>query len=129
MTNATRMIIFALAFNIVVLMPVVLVLMLDLPSAEQGLGPVTDSRLILTSIFIAIAVVSAALIAMHLGRMTWAMPMSVALFAVQITYKLITVPMVGISSPVVITNLVVVVLQLVALFMLWQSHRRSESLA
>jgi hypothetical protein len=107
-----------------VLTPVVTVLLLGLSPADQAFGPVTEGRQILTSIYIAIAVVSAGLIAMHLMSLPWAMPMSVALFAVQITYKLITVPMVGLSNPVVITNLVVVVVQAVALFVLWQAHQR-----
>lgn len=129
MTTATRFTIIALAFNIIVLVPVVSVLMLGLSPAEKGFGPVTDGRLILTSIYMAIAVVSAALIALHLKRQSWAMSMSVALFAVQITYKLITVPMVGLSNPVVITNLVVVAVQIVALSILWQAHQRSEASA
>lgn len=124
MTTATTFTLFALAFNIIVLTPVVTVLLLGFLPADQVFGPVTEGRQILTSIYIAIAVVSAALIAMHLLSLPWAMPMSVALFAVQITYKLITVPMVGLSNPVVITNLVVVVVQAVALFVLWQAHQR-----
>ena len=44
-----------------------------------------ESRLILISIYIAIAVVSAVLIAVHLMQMDWAIPMTVALFGVQIT--------------------------------------------
>ena len=127
MNNATRFILFALAFNVLVLVPVVSALLLDLSHAEQSVGPVTNGRLILTSIYIAIAVVSAALIAMHLKRLAWAIPMSVALFSVQITYKLITVPMVGISNPVVITNLVVVLVQLIALFALWNSMQKSAA--
>lgn len=129
MTTATRFTIIALAFNIIVLVPVVSVLMLGLSPAAQGFGPVTDGRLILTSIYMAIAVVSAALIVLHLKRQSWAMPMSVGLFAVQITYKLITVPMVGLSNPVVITNLVVVAVQIMALSILWQAHQRSEASA
>jgi hypothetical protein len=129
MTNATRFTIFALAFNIVVLVPVISAIMVGLPQTEQSFGPITEGRLILTSIYMAIAVVSAALIAMHLKRLAWAMPMSIALFAVQITYKLITVPMVGLANPVVISNLVVVVVQVLALSMLWQARPRSTSAA
>jgi hypothetical protein len=129
MPNATRFTIFALAFNIIVLVPVVSALMLGLPQTEQSYGPITEGRSILISIYMAIAIVSAALIAMHLKRRTWAMPMSVALFAVQITYKLITVPMVGLSNPVVISNLVVVAVQVLALSTLWQAHQRSASAA
>ncbi len=124
MTTATNLTLFALSFNVIVLTPVVTILLLGLGPADQAFGQVTEGRQILTSIYIAIAVVSAALIAMHLMSLPWAMPMSVALFAVQITYKLITVPMVGLSNPVVITNLVVVVVQALALFVLWQAHHR-----
>lgn len=129
MNYATRLVVFALTFNIIVLVPFVSAIMLGLPQADQSVGPLTDGRLILTSIYMAIAVVSVALIAMHLKRLAWATPMSVALFAVQITYKLITVPMVGLSNPVVISNLIVVVVQLVALAALRQAHQRSVAVA
>jgi hypothetical protein len=125
--NAGRAVIFALCFNIIVLVPVVTALMVFPVPAEHGFGPLTSGRLILTSIYISIALVSGALIVMHRQRLNWAMPMSVALFAVQITYKLITVPLVGLGNPVVITNLLVVVVQSFALWLLWQS--RSKSLA
>lgn len=125
MNHAVRFTIFALAFNVIVLVPVISVLMLGLSPADQVFGPITEGRQILTSIYIAIAIVSVALIAMHLKQMAWAMPMSVALFALQITYKITTVPMVSILNPVVITNLVVVAVQLLVLFILWQTHNRS----
>jgi hypothetical protein len=126
MTAARRFVIYALAFNIVVLTPVVSVLLLGYAPAEYAFGAVTDARLILTSIYISIALVSAAIIVLHLKSIASAMPMSVALFAVQITYKLITVPMVGLSNPVVITNLVVVAVQVLALSILWQERQRSK---
>jgi uncharacterized membrane protein len=129
MTNATRFMTLALAFNIIVLVPVVSALLLGLPQTEQSFGPTTEGRSILISIYMAIAIVSVALIAMHLKRLAWAMPMTVALFAVQITYKLITVPMAGLSNSVVISNLVVVVVQVLALFTLWQAHQRSAPAA
>lgn len=125
MNHAVRFTIFALAFNVIVLVPVISVLMLGLSPADQVFGPITEGRQILTSIYIAIAIVSVALIVMHLKQMAWAMPMSVALFAVQITYKITTVPMVGILNPVVITNLVVVAVQLLVLSILWQTHNQS----
>jgi hypothetical protein len=128
MTTAARLTIFALAFNIIVLVPVVSALVSGLPQTERSFGPGTDGRSILISIYMAIAIVSAALIAMHLKRLAWAMPMSVALFAVQITYKLITVPMVGPSNPVVISNLVVVAVQVLALSSLWRAHERTDRL-
>jgi hypothetical protein len=128
MNYPLRFTIFALVFNVIVLVPVISVLMLGLSPAEDGFGPVTEGRLILTSIYISIAIISLVLIVMHLSQQAWAMPMSVALFAVQITYKIITVPMVGLSNPVVITNLVVVAVQVLALSSLWQAHKRSNPL-
>lgn len=122
MNNATRFTVYALAFNIIILVPVVIVLLFGLSPAEKAFGPLTEGRLILTSIYIAIALVSALLIGLHQRRMDWAMPMSVALFSVQITYKLITVATVGLSNPVVITNLIVVLVQAVVLFTIWQAY-------
>lgn len=126
MIAAKRFVTFALAINIVVLTPVISVLLLGLSPAEKGFGAVTDARLILTAIYISIALASAAIIVLHLKGLAWAMPMSVALFAVQITYKLFTVPMVGLSSPVVITNLGVVAVQALALSILWQEQRQAK---
>jgi hypothetical protein len=124
MTAATRLVLVALSLNVIVLAPVVSVLLLDAPAAQRGFGPVTDARLILTSVYMAIGAVSLGLITMHLKRMAWATPMTVALFSVQIIYKLITAAMVGISNPVIITNLVIVVVQAVALFALWTDLKK-----
>ena len=126
MNYAERLMIFALAFNIIVLTPVVSALLFDVSQIENGLGPATEGRLILTSVYIAIALVSAGLIAMQVKKVAWAVPMTVALFSVQITYKLITVPMVGLSNPVVITNLIVVAVQAFSLFGLWRLHRKPK---
>lgn len=122
MTLARRFVMLALALNIIVLVPVLAVLLLAMPPAERGFGPLTEARLILTAIYSAIALVSAALMALHLMRHLWAIPMTVALFAVQITYKLITVPLVGLSNPVVIANLGVVAVQTLALALLWRGQ-------
>ena len=113
--------ILALALNIFILLPVLGMLMFNPSQADATFGPPTDGRLILTSVYMAIALISAILMVMHFKHMAWAVPMTVALFCVQITYKLITVPMVGLSSPVVITNLVVVVVQMIVLGLLWMS--------
>ena len=79
----------------------------------------TDARLILTCVYGAIGVGSAGLIALHLAQHAWAVPMTVALFSVQIVYKLGTVALVGLGSPVVMTNLLVVAVQSVALVVLF----------
>lgn len=106
------MLIFALAVNIAILLP--LVAIMSRGSMVEVFGPVSDARLILTCIYGAIVTLSAGLIALHAAAHPWALPMTLALalFAVQIIYKLATVPVAGIASPVVITNLAVVALQL-----------------
>ena len=75
---------------------------------DAAFGPDTDARRILASVYAAIGIVSAGLIALHVAQHPRAVPMTVALFAVKIAYKLTTVATVGLGSPVVITNLVVV---------------------
>lgn len=58
---------------------------------------------------------SIALIALHSVAHPWATPMTLALFGVQISYKLATIWAVGVSNPVVMTNIVVIVVQIVAI--------------
>ena len=112
------MLIAVLALNLVILVPLVAAMLAGTSAMEATFGPVTDARRILTCIYAAIAVVSAGLIWIHTTGRSWAVPMTVALFAVQITYKLATAPIVGLNSPVVITNLIVVAVQIAALAML-----------
>lgn len=105
----------ALIFNLVVLVPVLVSLASGAAGLDAAFGPDTDARRILARVNAAIGIVSAGLIALHVAQHHWAAPMTVALFAVQITYKLTTVAAVGLGSPVVITNLVVVAVQAAAL--------------
>lgn len=114
------MLIAALVLNLVILIPLVAALLTGSAGMDASFGTVTDARRILTCIYAAIAVVSAGLIALHVIEHPRALPMTVALFAVQITYKLTTVPMVGLASPVVVTNLVVVAVQVGVLLALWR---------
>jgi len=107
------MLIAALALNIVILFPVVVGLLGS--GMDPAFGPDTDARRILTCVYAAIALVSLGLIALHVAGHSWAIPMTFALFAVQITYKLATVVAVGLASPVVMTNLLVVAVQVVVI--------------
>ncbi len=109
------MLIAALVLNLLILVPLVSALLMERPGMIEVFGPVTDARLILTSVYLSIGVVSCVLIAAHLARADWAIPATLALFAVQITYKLSTVLLVGVASPVVVTNLAVVAVQCVAI--------------
>ena len=109
------MLIAAPGLNLVILVPLVAALLSGHSGLVPAFGPVTEARLILTSVYLAIGVVSAGLIALHLSGVRWAVPMTMGLFAVQITYKLATVPLVGLDSPVVKTNLLVVAVQVIAI--------------
>ena len=115
------LLLFPLAFNIVILIPVIGILFFSPERASYVFGDLTDGRLILTSVYAAIALVSTGLIALVLLGAPWALPMCLALFSVQITYKLLTVPLIGLESPVVMTNLLVVIVQLAALLWIWSS--------
>ncbi|WP_299551865.1 hypothetical protein [uncultured Tateyamaria sp.] len=110
------MLVAALGLNLIILVPVISGLMNG--TMNEAFGPDTDARRILACVYAAIALASAALITLHIGNHSWAVPMSFALFGVQITYKLATVVVVGLGSPVVLTNLVVVAVQVTAI-LIW----------
>lgn len=111
------MLVAALILNIAILAPLVWALSAGSAGMDAPFGPDTDARRILTCIYGAIGVISAALLALHSFGHAWAVPMTLALFAVQITYKLATVMAVGMASPVVVTNLIVVAVQVIAIAM------------
>lgn len=108
------MLIAALILNIAILAPVIWALSSGSPDMDAAFGPETDARRILTCVYGAIAVVSAALIALHSAGHPWAIPMTLALIGVQVSYKLATVWVVGASNPVVMTNVLVIVVQIAA---------------
>ncbi|MEL7099809.1 MAG: hypothetical protein AAGM84_13340 [Pseudomonadota bacterium] len=111
----------ALGLNLLILLPLCFALLTRGAGMDQSFGPVTDARLILTCVYMAIAVASAGLLAAHWMGVSWAVPATLSLFAVQIIYKLLTAVLVGLSSPVVVTNLVVVAVQLAAIAALWRA--------
>lgn len=116
---AQYLMIAALGLNVVILCPVIMGLLSSAPFNPEAFGPKTPALMILTSIYCSIAVVSIGLIGLHLLGSTWAVPMTVALFLVQIIYKSITVPLVGIGNVVVLTNVVVIVVQVIVLALLF----------
>ncbi|GGX43568.1 hypothetical protein GCM10007385_09360 [Tateyamaria omphalii] len=107
------MLLAALGLNLLILIPVIAGFIIG--TMDGTFGPDTDARRILICIYIAIAVATAVLITLNLTHHHWAVPMSLALFGVQITYKLATVVALGMASPVVLTNLVVVAVQVAAI--------------
>ncbi|MCF6444313.1 hypothetical protein [Nereida sp. MMG025] len=104
----------ALILNLVILLPVITSFFTG--NADAAFGPDTDARRILVSIYIAIAACSAGLLVALFQGASWIIPAALSLFAVQITYKVLTIGLVGLASPVVMTNLIVVVVQLAVIF-------------
>ncbi|MBY5934645.1 hypothetical protein KUV51_16680 [Tateyamaria omphalii] len=107
------MLIAALCLNIAILLPVIFGLATG--GMDVAFGPDTDARRILTCVYFGIATLSVVLIGLHVGGHDWAVPMTFALFGVQIIYKLATVATVGLASPVVLTNVLVVGVQIAAI--------------
>ena len=94
--------IIALAINIVVLLPVIVGFILDAHWIIQAYGPKTPARQILLSIYLAILVLSIALILMPNSQII------ITLLTIQIIYK-ITTPFTVNSwrNPVVVSNLII----------------------
>ncbi|QTN20099.1 hypothetical protein HZ989_03180 [Brevundimonas sp. AJA228-03] len=98
------MLLVSLFLNVLVLVPVLGVLAANGRAADYGWGSDTASRRILIAIYAAILAASLLLIAgVFLNRevVAWAQ----ALLGVQIVYKLLTAPLVGLRNPVVLSNL------------------------
>lgn len=108
------MFVIALCFNIVILVPVVTGLLKKGKGMDETFGPDSTARRILTCIYATIAAASVLLIVLHVRPSHHAEAMTLVLFFLQTGYKLGTVALVGVGNPVVITNLVVVTVQVVA---------------
>lgn len=100
----------SLILNLIVLIPVTWGLIGDSPGMADAFGPDQPARRILLAVYLAIAGISAVLLFWRAG-----VAFVPGLLAVQIIYKLITVPLLGIGHPVVIVNLGVVAVHLVTL--------------
>lgn len=97
------MLLLSLFLNVLVLIPVLVVLATNGQAAEYAWGPDTPARRILAAIYTAILLASVFLIAgqfLDYDILAW----SQALLAVQIIYKLLTVPFIGLRNPVVLSN-------------------------
>ena len=96
----------ALFLNVGVLVPVLLGLMRDAPWAEAAYGPDSPARQILVTLYATI--LGASLVALALaasGQQGLATGLAVPLLALQVSYKLLTLPAVGAANPVVRANL------------------------
>ena len=106
-----QMLVFSLVLNVVVLVPVCAGLLRDAPWTVAVYGARSPARGILLSVYLSILIVSTGLwVAEILQPSTLAKAMSLALFVVQIIYK-VTTPMTvkTVRNPVVISNLLIAV--------------------
>ncbi len=113
-----RMIKVSLLVNVLVLIPVCMGLMWDLPRISSVYGSYSPARGILLSVYGAILLVSILLLFRPL-------PLLVApLLLVQVLYKLTTPFTVGsFTNPVVISNLLVAALHLITLYLIFRTIR------
>jgi len=106
---AHGLVLFALLFNVVVCYLLTIQLLILKPvGMDEVYGNDTDARRILACMYFAIAVVSTfLLLPVHTAtqRITAAWP----LLTLQMVYKLTTVAAVGLSSPVVVSNLIIAI--------------------
>jgi hypothetical protein len=117
-----KMILISLIVNVLVLIPVCIGLIGDVPRVSSVYGSYSPARGILLSVYGAILLVSLVLLFKPL-------PMLVApLLLVQILYKLTTPFTVGsFTNPVVISNLLVAVLHLITLYLILRTIRGQAS--
>jgi hypothetical protein len=104
----------SLALNIMVLVPVLGVLAANGRAAEYAWGSDTAARRILAAIYAAILFASVILLAGHLLEydvMAWAQ----ALLGIQVVYKVLTAPFVGLRNPVVLSNLGIAIVHAITL--------------
>lgn len=110
------MIVISLLVNILVLVPVCSGLITDADWTEEAYGPATPARSILLSIYLTIALSSAALLVLRDPKFI------AALLMVQVIYKLTTPFTVGtVANPVVVSNIAISVLHVVTLVVIWRS--------
>jgi hypothetical protein len=108
--------------NLIVLVPLLAGFALAPARMDGVFGAQTDARLILVCLYATIALASlAGLGLLAAGQTAVAIQLGATLFALQVAYKLMTVPMVGLHSPVVITHLLVVAVHLATLWTLWRA--------
>jgi len=98
----------AFAINIAITWPLAWMMLTAHPNMDEVYGPDSDARRSLACIYFTIGLASVfALAQVGLGNRAWALHIAWVLFPLQIVYKLATWPVVGLISPVVVTNLVV----------------------
>lgn len=99
----------SLAVNVLVLVPVLWGLWSG--GSDDVFGPDAPARRILICVYAAILVLSAVLLAWPAGRAA----LAPGLLAVQVAYKVLTVPLLGLGHPVATANLAIAALHAVTL--------------
>jgi hypothetical protein len=108
--------------NLVVVTLIPILIARDAPSMRAAYGPDSPARRILACLYATIALASGvALAGQAAGLPDLSVRIAGVLFPVQITYKLLTVPVVGWASPVVRSNVAIAVLHAGSLAMLWSA--------
>lgn len=106
----------SLIVNIVVLIPIVFGMFVGSPIIDRVWGEFTESRGILSAIYFALLVLS-------LGLLARPIPVFVVpLLATQVIYKLTTLFTVGLSNPIVLSNLAIAILHIITLWVIY-THR------
>lgn len=115
------MIFVSLILNIVVLLPVCASLIWHAGWTKEAYGDPTPARGIMLSIYLSILAISVALaIALITAPSDKLTSMAIALFVVQILYKLTTpVTVRSVRNPVVISNLLIAAVHIVTVNVLW----------
>jgi hypothetical protein len=116
------MLVLSHVLNLAILIPLIWAFALRPAQMDPAFGPDSDARSILFCLYGTIALVSVVCLVLLAANMqATALNISMTLFAMQIAYKLATVPVVGLQSPVVMTNLVVVAVHTATLIFLWRA--------
>lgn len=105
----------SLWLNIAVLVPVTLSILARAPWADAAYGPASPARGILLAIYLAILALSVLILVTGLDRHAPAM------LALQVIYKLLTAPLVGLRNPVVLSNLGIAAFHGATLWTLWSA--------
>lgn len=111
------MLISALIINLLVLFPLLLSFRFNRTAMNMPYGPATPASGILAAVYTAIAILSIALLAAFWWGLPQATAWAQALLMLQITYKVLTWPAVGLANPVVKSNLAIAAFHTAALML------------
>lgn len=105
----------SLALNVLVLIPVLWGLFGGSAGSDAAFGPDQPARRILIAVYLTIALLSAGLL---VAPSAWRESMVPGLLTVQVVYKLLTLPLLGVGHPVALANLGIAAVHAVTLWSL-----------